>query len=60
MIGKGVKMILVNVDSLSESELRSIALQEGVDGADALTREEIISILEETIIQNSSHGFFLQ
>ena len=47
MIGKGVKMILVNVDSLSESELRSIALQEGVDGADALTREEIISILED-------------
>ncbi len=47
MIGKGVKMILVNVDSLSESELRSIARQEGLDGVDDLSREEIISLLED-------------
>ena len=40
-------MILVNVDSLSVSELRSIAGQEGIDGADALSREDIISLLEE-------------
>ena len=40
-------MILVNVDALSVSELRSIAGQEGIDGADALSREDIISLLEE-------------
>lgn len=40
-------MILVNIESLSESELRSIATQEGIDGAEALTREEIIALLEE-------------
>ncbi len=40
-------MILVNIDSLSESELRSIAEQEGIEGAAALPREEIISLLEE-------------
>ena len=40
-------MILVNVESLSESELRSIAMQEGIDGAGALSREEIVSLLED-------------
>ncbi len=40
-------MILVNVDSLSASELRSIAVQEGFGNADELSREEIISLLEE-------------
>ena len=40
-------MILVNVDSLSASELRSIAVQEGFADADELSREEIISLLEE-------------
>lgn len=40
-------MILVNVDSLSTSELRSIAEQEGIEGAAALSREDIISLLEE-------------
>ena len=40
-------MILVNVDSLSVYELRTIAEQEGIEGAEALSREEIISLLEE-------------
>ncbi|MBO8436997.1 MAG: DUF4912 domain-containing protein [Spirochaetes bacterium] len=40
-------MILVNIDSLSLSELQSIAAQEGIDGADSLSREDLISMLEE-------------
>ncbi len=40
-------MILVNIDSLSLSELRSIAVQECIDGADSLSREDLISRLEE-------------
>ena len=34
-------MILVNVDSLSVSELRSIAGQEGIDGADVQLASEM-------------------
>lgn len=49
-------MILVNIDSLSESELRSIAKQEGVDNVDALTREDIISLLEEMYEDSDSEA----
>lgn len=40
-------MILVNIESLSISELRSIAEQEGIADSGTLSREELISLLEE-------------
>ncbi len=51
-------MILVNVDSLSVSELRSIAKQEGIEGSDALSREDIISLLEEKYEDNGQDTDF--
>ena len=44
---KGDAMILVNIDSLSMSELRNIAQQEGILNIDNLDRDEIISELRE-------------
>lgn len=44
---KGDAMILVNIESLSLSELRSIAEQEGIENSGTLPREELISLLEE-------------
>ena len=40
-------MILVNIDSLSMSELRNIAQQEGILNIDSLSRDEIISELRD-------------
>ena len=44
---KGDAMILVNIDSLSMSELRNIAQQEGILNIDKMDREEIISELRD-------------
>ena len=54
--GKGVAMILVNVGSLSVSELRSIAVQEGIEGAESLSREDIISMLEDKYGEYDQEG----
>ena len=49
-------MILVNVGSLSVSELRSIAVQEGIEGAESLSREDIISMLEDKYGEYDQEG----
>lgn len=40
-------MVLINIDTLSDSELRCIAQQEGVEDWEALSREDLIDSIEE-------------
>ena len=40
-------MILIKIDSLSTKELRNIAEQEGLDGYESLSREELIDELQD-------------
>lgn len=40
-------MVLIQIDSLSLTELRCIAEQEGIDGIESLSREELIDLLQE-------------
>ena len=40
-------MILVNIESLSLSELRNIAEQEGISDSDVMDRDELVEALQE-------------
>ncbi len=47
-------MILVNIEFLSLDELRSIAVQEGINDIDTLSREELIDLLREKYEEDDS------
>lgn len=50
-------MILINIDSLSDNELRNIAQQEDLEDWESLTREELIEGLQDLYGEDEEGGF---